>query len=1628
MMYNFYSKKRIRRYALFLITIMLIHILSPTVSWALTAGPSQPEVQSFEPANTTQMVDLFSGDFTYNIPLFELPGPNGGYPFNLAYHAGIGMDQEASWCGLGWNLNPGTINRQMRGLPDEFKGDEILSKVSMKPSRTIGTGAGVGIEIFGGLGVSGDLSLFYNNYKGAGVEVGASLSYSKSVGGGATAGLSLGISANSQEGIGVNPSLSLSKGISDIRGTDYSTSGSIFVGAGYNSRVGLTGITFGTSTSFDELHFNPETQQKDSRSSLRKGSYSSTLSLSNPGFTPSVGNSMINSSINLSFQLGASWWGMYPNFRFSGFYNEQKLAEDGKNIYTPSYGYLHYQDADPHFSLTDFNREKDGLVREENPNLPIPSLTYDIYSATGQGYSAMYRPLRGDVGIINDHYQESISRGLSLGGDVGPAVAHIGINLTVNHAVSQSGKWEENNQVNDLYAFQEAQLNAVHEPWHFKAHGEPTVTPVQRMEDIGGEDAVMLRLGGNKSNPTATNTLIKSKHNNWSKPAKDNTSYNSERLPRSSVITSVTNEQLKKADGKEAIDLFKIDYVSVTGSTVEYQRNHPDHHLAGFVALTPEGNRYVYALPAYNTHHEEVSFSSSKVTNNTKVDVSPNNSNNDPNHKPSGTNQYLDKKVIPPYAHSYLLTAIVGQDYVDVTGNGVTEDDLGYWVKFTYHQTSSKAQPYKWRAPFSKANYFEGFKTTIEDDRGSYMYGEKEIWYLSRVETKSHIAEFKISNRQDGRGASFKLQNGNTLGRSLSKLDEIVLYTRHAGEATPLKKVKFDYNYELCRNIENGPSNTGKLTLKKLHFEYGNSTRGRLNPYVFDYHADNALENPNYNLQAYDRWGNYKPNHPSDLLRNQEYPYLDQGEPKSAHDLRAGVWSLKEITLPSGGHITVDYEADDYGYVQNRNAMQMLELVDPSSTGSGDFLMNDNSTKMRFKLPVPLSSEEVTDPVAAARPYFESDRDMLYFKLKVNLRSPSENQFDFVTTYASIDKSQPPYLEKGPSGDYEYGCFFLQKEKGHHPLSLRAWQHLRVNQPTLASAVGKVNVDDDNENSIVSMLKGLGSVIPQVRQMFTGFYDYASNRDWGRELAAGKCWVRLQEPNRMKYGGGHRVRQITYKDNWQHNNEGIYGQVYKYTTTDDDGKEISSGVAAYEPLIGGDENPMRYAKKFTESIPLMSNNTLFFEYPVNEGYFPGPQVGYSKVTVMSIASASAAGEEVLHAERLPGKSLFPSKEDGRYGVTGKTEHEFYTARDFPVITDETLKENIPDKTWIPAFPLGTISAKRLASSQGYSIVTNDMHGKSKKVSHFAQAETGEFANEPFSWVKYNYMESKAARGKKVSSDLYNLFVDNGDGTLSKATAENTQSTSSLYHMGQESEFFLDMRMHIDKSYYGGASGNVDIVIIPILFITIPVPIPTVWPSAGKDEKLLKTAVANKVIFKSGIMESIEVYNDGSKIITKNLKWDKLTGRPVLTVVNNNYDKPIYNLEVPAHAVYDGLGPAYESSGYIFSVNSLSALEGRNNYYNISVTATSRKTLFAGDEIILTGEDGVVKGKAVYHGKEGSRYLLYSKENLAEGSYEGFVYRSGRRNILEANAGSISALKDPTQASGTKTYSVQILSE
>lgn len=65
-------------------------------------------------------------------------------------------------------------------------------------------------------------------------------------------------------------------------------------------------------------------------------------------------------------------------------------------------------------------------------------------------------------------------------------------------------------------------------------------------------------------------------------------------------------------------------------------------------------------------------------------------------------------------------------------------------------------------------------------------------------------------------------------------------------------------------------------------------------------------------------------------------------------------------------------------------------------------------------------------------------------------------------------------------------------------------------------------------------------------------------------------------------------------DRWHESTAGAepeteYGWIYDYRMPDGS----SSGVAAYEPMIGGEENAVRRAKPFSQKVLLASSYNLF---------------------------------------------------------------------------------------------------------------------------------------------------------------------------------------------------------------------------------------------------------------------------------------------------------------------------------------------------------------------------------------------------------------------------------------------------
>ena len=191
-----YRKKR--RIAAVMLLAISINLLAPSFSYALTSGPAEPETQGFKPAGVSDMVDLQNGSFKYNIPLLDIDG----YPINLNYESGVGIDDEASWVGLGWSLNPGAINRQVRGIPDDFSGDTIETDNHVKPNITVGGRAFFKYELDGIAFGTISIGLFNNNYTGVGAEIGVNpgVSFSMLNDGILTANLGLGVSSNTQSG------------------------------------------------------------------------------------------------------------------------------------------------------------------------------------------------------------------------------------------------------------------------------------------------------------------------------------------------------------------------------------------------------------------------------------------------------------------------------------------------------------------------------------------------------------------------------------------------------------------------------------------------------------------------------------------------------------------------------------------------------------------------------------------------------------------------------------------------------------------------------------------------------------------------------------------------------------------------------------------------------------------------------------------------------------------------------------------------------------------------------------------------------------------------------------------------------------------------------------------------------------------------------------------------------------------------------------------------------------------------------------------------------------------------------------------------------------------------------------
>ncbi len=334
----------------------------------------------------------------------------------------------------------------------------------------------------------------------------------------------------------------------------------------------------------------------------------------------------------------------------------------------------------------------------------------------------------------------------------------------------------------------------------------------------------------------------------------------------------------------------------------------------------------------------------------------------------------------------------------------------------------------------------------------------------------------------------------------------------------------------------------------------------------------------------------------------------------------------------------------------------------------------------------------------------------LYFHLFV--RMPADDGFgsgsDYVPCYADPDIA---------SGNW-YGIVnsttIWVKIKGVNkagnddgplsPLAQTAINFLRLNLPSKAYPGSEVNDNLSVRDGVMLMILQISNIV----DLLDGFDNKARTLGWARKnryqraLTAG-----LDCPTLKKYGGGLRVKSILIYDNWNAmtgKKETLYGQTYDYTTTQSvNGTPvtISSGVAAWEPSVGGDENPFHLPIEYVDRASMLAPAaTLYTEEPLGETFYPGASVGYSKVRVRSLHTSQTRS------------------------ANGYAETSFYTSYDFPVSWDWSMLDNNTKKRYKPLLrSFLRLNAKSyLSISQGFKVELNDMNGKMRSEATYSETD------------------------------------------------------------------------------------------------------------------------------------------------------------------------------------------------------------------------------------------------------------------------------------------------------------------
>lgn len=747
----------------------------PGTGYSLQGGPTMPEYVKFEPADITDIVNIGTGDFVYSVPLGDVPGPAGGFPITMSYHAGVGKDQEATIVGLGWTLNPGAINRMLRGFPDDIHNSATLSYVYAFDRQT-----GWGVNVGAGWGPVG-LNMSYDTDKGFGGAVSLGAQY-----GAARVGVDIGTN-----GVGVSAQIGALEASLDKSGAS--------VGVGYQGKSDIAAqASIGIHSTWSGklsivagvgLCRNPPPGYGSRSTSLVGYSLNSAnssggqVSIAGTGFSSMSSGGAVNVTVNQE-NYGATIplpYGFWIRVGYNHYEQEVRISEANMAF---MYGYMYqggqavkinniapipgaalplagaggggagsagansdysnflWADRGPsleNLDLADTDERPDAAELVKGGSNPrrwywMAAPSYDVFTASGPGIAGSFRPFAKNSTSIYQVVEKLTSRDQ--------------VKSTLTYMLKPGQNWNE--QSASVFPAPQGSSGLTDADFYFNPDVpypdypaedyyfcEDGHIPFSRVKDnLPSVRAHFVSRnanagGGDDCSPYAfLKSNIRNERNRLVISADDHERFRS---------SEHTNMRFGFIDELGDYDYYKFgDTVSQSyGGRQIIPLLEDDGHgsgqqagrLKGFKIVDMDGKQYLYEKPVYSLF---------------QVDYSTDQAQGMPSFAVGEEERFSWQTQITPYATQWLLTEVRGADFIKISETDMSKN-YGYQIKLGY----TDPVPYNWRSPYPKPNTASANLPNMGlPDKKRYIasMGQKELIYLESIESATHKANFNLND------------------------------------------------------------------------------------------------------------------------------------------------------------------------------------------------------------------------------------------------------------------------------------------------------------------------------------------------------------------------------------------------------------------------------------------------------------------------------------------------------------------------------------------------------------------------------------------------------------------------------------------------------------------------------------------------------------------------------------------------------------------------------------------------------------------------------------------------------------------------------------------------------------------